>query len=151
MVIIFAVAVLSGGLGFFGGIKYQETKKPTGTSPFSMRNRTNGTNTTNGTNGTKQQGTKSGMQPVSGEITAVDGTSITVKTMDGSSKIILVSSATTVNKTTEGTVSDLKTGEKVMVIGTSGNDGTVTASMISLGNRGFGGPGGAGNGQEPKN
>jgi len=144
--IILAVTVLSGGLGFVGGMKYQETKQPSATSPFSMRNRTNGINQTNGTNGTKQQGTRSGMQPVSGEITAIDATSITVKTMDGSSKIILLSGSTTINTSTEGTVSDLTTGKNVMVLGTTNSDGTMAASTISLGDRGFGGPGGAGNG-----
>ena len=77
---------------------------------------------------------------VSGSIIAADASSITVETSDGSTKIILVSGSTSISLTTEGSLSDLVTGEDVVVSGTANSDGTVTAASIRLGsNLGLGG------------
>jgi hypothetical protein len=77
------------------------------------------------------------MQPISGEITAQDDKSLTVKTQDGSSKIVILSETTKVNKTSEGSKSDLKTGEQVMIIGTSNSDGSFNAQTVSIGGNNF--------------
>jgi hypothetical protein len=128
LIITIAVAVVFAGAGFLGGMQYQKTKRITFTGDSQMFNR-------GGTAGlnNRPRGTRTGMQPVSGEITAVDDKSVTVKTNDGSSKIVIFSATTSINKTSTGAASDLKTGEKVMIIGTSGTDGTVTAQSISIG------------------
>ena len=70
---------------------------------------------------------------VSGSIIAADSSSITVKTTDGSTKIVLLSSSTTVSKVSEGSQSDLTTGQNVIVTGTTNNDGSVTATRVELG------------------
>jgi hypothetical protein len=70
---------------------------------------------------------------VSGSIIAVDATSITVKTNDGSTKIVLFGSSATISLVTQGSASDLKTGENVVISGTANTDGTVTATSIRLG------------------
>jgi hypothetical protein len=80
-----------------------------------------------------RQGPGIGGNMVAGSIIAADETSITVKTSDGSTKIILVSGSTSISLTTEGSVSDLATGEPVVVSGTTNTDGTVTATNIRLG------------------
>jgi hypothetical protein len=82
-----------------------------------------------GTNGTRFQGGNA----VAGQIVASDSSSITVKTSDGGSKIVLISRSTTVTKTTEGTAADLTTGQDVVVTGTTNSDGTVTANRIQVG------------------
>lgn len=51
---------------------------------------------------------------------------------DGSSKIVLFSDFTTYNKTSEGSKSDLKVGEKIAVFGTDNSDGSVTAQSVQL-------------------
>ena len=75
-------------------------------------------------------------RPVAGEILAQDDKSITVKTLDGGSKIILLTSTTTISKATEGTKEDLKAGEQVRISGTINPDGSVSALNIQLGNLG---------------
>lgn len=70
---------------------------------------------------------------VSGTILSVDDTGITVKTADGGSKIVLVTSSTTLVKTEEATRDDLVVGQEVTVVGEANEDGSVTASRIQLG------------------
>ena len=74
-------------------------------------------------------GGRTGGNMISGSIIAADESSITVKTTDGSSKIILVSDSTSISKTEDAAQSDLITGEDVMVTGTSNDDGSVTATV----------------------
>lgn len=63
---------------------------------------------------------------------ASDDKSITVKLQDGSSKIILITDKTVINKAAEATKDDLKGGEKVAVFGEINSDGSVTAQNIQL-------------------
>ena len=119
------VLIVAVGIGsFFGGMKFQQSKN---SSPRQFQN---GSNRPSGA--PTRNGAAQGSQPVSGEIISVEGNNITVKTQDGSSKIVIYSDSTTVNKTSEGSKDNLKVGEKVMVIGTVSSDGTVTAQSIQL-------------------
>jgi len=117
--IILVVAV--GAAGFFVGMQYQKMQRGNFASRFG------------GANGTFQRlGGANGMRPVFGQIISADATSITVKMNDGSTKIVIVSSRTSINKAATGTKDDLKTGETVAVFGTTNSDGSVTAQNIQL-------------------
>ena len=127
------VAILVGVAGFFGGMTYQKSKVPQSTrqlpgGPVGVR----------GSN--QQRFGGQGFRPVVGQIISQDDKSITVKLSDGSSKIVLFSSGTVINKTTTGLLTDLKVGENVGVFGTTNPDGSVTAQSIQL-NPMFGGTG----------
>ncbi len=126
------VAVIVGALGFWGGMQYQKSRRGSfpGNIPQGFRNGFGQTQQTNGRSGSARQG---GVRPVTGEISAMDDTTLTVKAQDGSSKIIVYSASTTVNKTSAGSISDLKVGEQVTVMGSETTDGPVTAQIISLG------------------
>lgn len=102
---------------FYGGMKYQQSKIPAG---FGMRT------------GNRQQGTRTGFRPVSGEIISTDDKSITVKLQDSSSKIVLFSDKTAINKADKATKADLKTGTQVAIFGTENTDGSITAQSIQL-------------------
>lgn len=122
---ILTIVLLVVGLavGFFGGMQYQKTQRSglgqaRGQAGNQFGRRVNGQNSNN--------------RPVAGEIISADDKSITVKLPDGSSKIVLVSDSTQINKATTTTNSDLKTGEKVAVFGTQNSDGSVTAQNIQL-------------------
>ncbi len=123
---IIVIGILMAGAGFYVGTQYQKSQRPS----FAGGQMPGGFGGPSGANGRQMP---QGSQPVSGKIASIDNTGITLTTSDGSSKIILVSDSTVINKTTTGSQSDLKNGDQVMVIGTTGSDGTVTAQSISLG------------------
>jgi hypothetical protein len=136
------IAIIVGALGFYGGIQYQKSQKVS----FSRGSQTfpGAANQQRTAGGQRNMGAR----PVSGEITSIDDNTITIKTQDGGSKIVIYSTSTKVNKTSEGSKSDLKVGEQVMAVGSESSDGTVTAQSISVGNKTFQGmPGGAQPGQ----
>jgi len=110
------------GVGFFAGTKYQQSKVPS----FADR----GGNRQQIGNNSGNRGRMGGQ--VMGEILSSDEKSITVKLVDGSSKIVLLGTTTTINKAAEATASDLKIGEKVSVFGQTNADGSVTAQNIQL-------------------
>ncbi|MBI3366356.1 hypothetical protein HY041_01875 [Candidatus Roizmanbacteria bacterium] len=123
------VILIVGVLSFFGGIKYQEDKGG------KLPNQQSGINT--GGQQRSQFGQRRGsnngiFRPTVEEIVGTDNTSITVKMQDGSTKIILITNKTTVNKVEQAAKSDLKTGERIAVFGQENSDGSVTAQTIQL-------------------
>lgn len=131
MMIQTAVAVvIAGALAFVGGIKFQESRQPAfpgfaGRGGNAMMAQGQG-----GAN--RQGGNRMGFRPVTGDVIAVDVTTMTVKLPDGSTKIVLLGDATTVSKTDTGAKTDIKVGSKVGVFGTENKDGSVSAQNIQL-------------------
>jgi hypothetical protein len=68
-----------------------------------------------------------------GTIVSINGSTIVVKGQDGTQKTIDTSSSTKVMKSTTSSVSALKAGESVTVIGATDSSGNVTAKTISEG------------------
>ena len=123
------IALLIGGVaGFFGGTKYQLSKRATSNGQFGAGRLGNGGRGRNG-------------GAVIGDILSVDNSGITVKLQDGSSKIVLVTDSTSINKAAQATKSDLTNGARVAVFGTVNADGSVTAQNVQL-NPMFRGPDG---------
>jgi hypothetical protein len=120
IIVILIVLIVGGGM-FFAGTKYQQGKRGNIARQFDGQ-RMMGTG----------NGNQNGFRPVNGDIVSVDDKSITVKLVDGSSKIVLISDKTEINKAEIATSTDLKVGEKVAVFGTSNADGSVTAQNIQL-------------------
>lgn len=124
LIVTIIVAIVVGALGFYGGIQYQKSQR----GSFSA-------NPQRFFNGMGMKRAPSGLVPVNGEVTSFDGNTITVKTQNGGSKIVIYSDSTKINKTTEGSKSDIKVGENVMVFGSTGSDGTVVAQTVAVGSR----------------
>lgn len=81
----------------------------------------------------------------SGTIVSVTGNTMVVKAQDGTTKTVTATGTTTVSKTTKTTLSKLKAGQTVTVIGFPGSNGDIAATSVSEGanRRGFGArPGG---------
>lgn len=120
-----ATAVVVGAGGFVGGTLYQKSRTPQ-FAPSQYQNRL-------GQNDNQNRNRALTFRPTSGEITSIEDNTITLKTGDGSSKIVIYSGSTKLNKTTQATKDDLRVGDQAMVLGTQGSDGTLTAESISVG------------------
>jgi len=120
--LVLGLLILVSASAFYGGMKYQESQPST----FSRQGGVGGAGMRQG------QGNRTGFRPVNGEIISADEKTITVKLQDGSSKIVLFSDKTTINKAEVAVKTDLKSGVKVAVFGLTNNDGSVTAQNIQL-------------------
>lgn len=122
-IIILVVAVIVvGAAGFFGGMKYEQSK---------ATNPANGQFAA-GRFGQGRFGGRGGMMPTVGKIVSSDSNSITVQMQDGSSKIVNISGSTKILKTSTASMSDLTSGTQVAVIGTSNSDGSVDAQNVQI-------------------
>ncbi len=130
------VALITAGLGFTAGMKYQQSKTPSfAGGQFAARF---GNGTRQGSGQPIGNGNRQGFRPISGTIISVDNNSVTVKLDDGSSKIVILSDKTEINKADTGTKNDLLSGTRVAVFGATNSDGSVTAANIQLNPREFG-------------
>lgn len=124
---VILITIIVAALGFFGGMQY--TKMQRGAGRFGAQGFGQGGP---GGGGKFFGNGNGGNRPVMGQVSSIDQKTITVKMPDGSSKIIILSSSTAINKQATGTKDDIKTGENILVIGTSNSDGSVTATNIQL-------------------
>jgi len=114
IVIMGIVAIVFAAGGFFGGMKYQQTKTPQFPRGQQVRNRA-----------------QEGM--VNGVILSIDANIMTVKLPDNSSKNVVLGKTAIYTKSTDGSQSDLKVGNRVNAFGTTNADGSVTAQSIQIG------------------
>lgn len=128
-IVIVVLLLLIGGGGFFAGMQYQKSKSPSTADFQAMREQFRSGERPQGLGERRPQGQGGA---ISGEIIDRDEKSIIVKLPDGSSKIVLISENTAINKATEGSLDDLVTGEQVMVFGQTNSDGSVSATQIQL-------------------
>jgi hypothetical protein len=116
------VALIVGvGIGYFGAHALMPAT-PTGAAAYAAR-----------TGGAGFAGRTGGMGGLlSGTVAASDSGSITLDTKDGSSHVILVTPATTVQKSVSGSLTDVAVGSTIIVTGTTNSDGSVSATSIQL-------------------
>ncbi|MCL4389972.1 MAG: DUF5666 domain-containing protein [Patescibacteria group bacterium] len=119
------VLVIGAGGGFFAGMKYQQSKQPS----FNFQ-QNNGA--TRGLFRSGANGAGANASAVTGNIISASADSITVQLADGSSKIVLISPSTTLEKGATASASDLQTGERVAAFGTTNSDGSVTATNVQI-------------------
>lgn len=129
-------------VGFGGGVLFQKAHSKLSfnsrngqvqMSGMMNNNRGNGSRNGNQTGNRTGAQNGSGSGAVFGEITKIDDSSITVKTADGSSKIILISNTTTFNKSASAAKTDLTVGAQVRIDGTTdSNTGSVTSKTIEI-------------------
>jgi len=135
--IIIAIVIVGGG-AFYGGMKYGQSKTPLGNfSRQSFQNLSEEERqqlSQGNVEGSVQRGivrgTGSGF--LTGEVIDKDEQSLTLKILDGGSKIIFFSDSTEISKTTEGTVGDIEVGKQIMVSGSQNSDGSYTAKTIQF-------------------
>ena len=94
----------------------------------------------NSTDSNSTAGPPGGMGGVAtGEVSSVDGDTFTVSAAGGDVTVTMTDSTTVVVEV-PGSLSDLSSGDSVMVQGEAGDDGTVTATRIISGDLPQGGP-----------
>ena len=122
ILIVVGLVIFVGGL--FGGMQYQKSKSPKFPGGFSVTGERTQIGQRNGNVGISQ---------VRGTLLSKDEKSITVKLQDNSSKIVIFSDSTLINKTEKGTKDDLKEGDEISVFGQTNADGSVTADNVQIG------------------
>ena len=75
---------------------------------------------------------RNGGGQIIGTILSSDPTTMTVKLTDGSSKIVILSNTTAIEKTSAGSSTDLAVGTRVGVFGSTNTDGSVTAMNVQI-------------------
>ena len=126
IITLVVVAVVAGGIGFFGGTKFSQAKAKTAQAAF--RGGAGGAAFA----GRRGANSQNGGGFTGGQIISKDDKSITIKTMDGGSKIVFLAGSTQISKSVSGTSADLNNGENVVVTGTANSDGSVTAQNIQI-------------------
>lgn len=123
------VAVIIVGIGsFYGGTFYQKNKM----APQNFSREENSSRFQRKNNGQRMDQNNLGGAFENGEIISKDDKSITIKTREGSSKIIYFSDSTTIGKTVDGLVSDLSIGNQVMINGKNDSSGIIIAQNIQI-------------------
>lgn len=124
IIITLVLAIIVGIAAFFGGMQYEKSKASNTTGNYVMMR--------NGAGARFGNRFGNGNQGGLGQVISQDANSITIKLADGTSKIILLSSNTKYEKTDTAAVSDIKNGDRVLVIGTANADGSETANTIQI-------------------
>lgn len=119
------VALIVAGASFYGGDYYAKSKIPTD-DRLASGQQTNGRFGGGGVRGARGGGF------IGGEIAERDATGITIKSPDGSSRIVLVAPSTQILKSVTGTPDDLRIGINVLVGGSTNSDGSITAQSIQI-------------------
>ena len=142
VLIVLLTTVSLAGVAFYGGMLYQKSR---GFNSFDSTRRMaiNGSSNRQYSDGQNNRmnrvpggrtGDRNGSSGafLGGEIIAKDDKSITIKTPDGSSKIVYYSASTAIGKMTDGGADDLVVGKNVMINGKTGTEGIVDAQNIQI-------------------
>lgn len=125
-VVLVVVGLVTALIGFWGGTYYQKNQQST-----DFVGQMNGQQDTDSSSQQMTRNQAGGL--VSGEITSISESSITIKTEDGSSKLVVYSDSTTISKTAEVSIDDLEVGDEANIMGDEDSDGIVTAQTIIVG------------------
>lgn len=142
-IVIMVIAVLVVGAGsFYGGMVYGKSQVPASTGgrnfSFNGQNLPGGSGQNfpggNGAARTRGAGGNGGGfgGGVSGQILSKNDTGFTIKSVDGGSRIIFLTSSTTISRQSTGTATDLNNGVDVVVIGDANTDGSINARNVQI-------------------
>ena len=127
MLVAVMLIIAAAAGGFFGGMMYQKNQAPSFGMMGQNGSRQGGTFRTFG-----QNGQNSNFRPVRGQVVNMDNSSLTVKMSDGSTKLVVLSQSTAFMQSSKASLSDIKTGDTVNVVGTQNSDGSVTAQDVQI-------------------
>ena len=123
-VVILVIAVVCGGVGYKVGDKMSQVKRM---AQFAGMRQQGGQGKMGG-----GQMMGQGRRHTEGEILSFDDKGVTVKLVDGSSKIVLFSDKTTFATSSTIDKSKVVVGGKVDIVGDPNTDGSVSAASVQL-------------------
>lgn len=129
--IIIIIAVVVSGGSFYAGLKYGQNNNSAGVRGTGGFSNFAGNGMGMG-GGMRVSRGANGAGFTIGEIISKDDKSITVKLRDGGSKIVFLSSSTSVMKTVDGNVNDLAVNSQITAVGVPNSDGSITARSIQM-------------------
>jgi len=141
------LGVLLTAVGFIGGVlveKGQSSSSSSGGSSLASRFAAlRGTASSTGTAGTAGAAGAGGAaggfsRPTAGTVAYLDGSTLYVTNSEGNTVKVITSDATTVSKTVNSSVKDIRPGETVTVRGATGSGGAITAETLTVGSSGSG-------------
>jgi hypothetical protein len=124
-IVLIVIAVIG---GFFLGMTYQKSQINFGM--IGQGSRQDGNFRMLGQGGANTQ--NSNFRPVRGQVVSADNNNLTVKMSDGSTKLVVLSESTAFMQSTKASLSDIKTGDTVNVLGTQNSDGSITAQDVQI-------------------
>lgn len=119
--------LIVGGVSFFGGMKFAQSR-----GTFRLSSQAQRFGQMGGNLAGRRGGQMNGGNFVMGEVLSKDDKSVTLKLADGGSKIIFLSSSTTVMMSSSGSLSDVKVGETISANGSTNSDGSITAQSLQI-------------------
>lgn len=141
-------AVVIGVASFYGGMQYQKTQDRAGFAQGGFMQRGNGNfpggnaqdnqgqrlgGAPNQPNGQNMRFGGNGFRSISGEVISFENNTLTIKTPDGGSSLVLIGDSTSITAQTEASTSSLTAGTTVTVMGTTDTSGSITAQNINIG------------------
>jgi hypothetical protein len=120
---IMGIILATGLTSFIAGTKFEASKRNS-----TITNQINPSR--NGRNLNRLSQNENNM--IRAQIISRDEASITVKLADGSTKIILLSEKTLIEKTSQATKADIKNNDQALILGKTNSDGSITAQSIQL-------------------
>ena len=118
--------VLVAGISFYGGTQYAQSNPSSGQAQFGANGGFRG-----GMMGGRG-GSRNSAGFATGQVISKDDQSITLKLMNGGSKIVFLSAQTSVMKAVAGVIADLAQNQYVTVSGTPNADGSITAESVQI-------------------
>lgn len=132
-IVTVVVALVVGIAAFVGGMQYGKGSAaltPQAFQNMSPQERQQFFQSSGGGRSGQRGGGNGGL--LSGDVVAKDSESITVKTRDGSSRVVFYASSTSVTKPSPASMDDVAVGGAVTVTGSQNSDGSFTAQSIQV-------------------
>lgn len=125
-IIVIVVVIIA---AFYGGVKYGQTKDLANKMAAGNFTGMPGQGNFQGQRGNRNM---AGAGFVTGEIVSKDDQSLTIKSRDGGSKVVLYSPTTEISKFVSGSLADLEIGKSVTINGKTNSDGSLIAQTIQM-------------------
>ena len=124
-------AVLLIVAGFLGGVQVQKHWGKTSTQATNPFGNTTGFPNVGASGFPGFNASQSASRPTTGTVKLVDGGTVYIQTADGRTVTVKTTSGTSVRNSQAGSLKDLSAGATVSIDGSTGSDGTVTATTIT--------------------